>query len=56
MFFYQSDEVDIENDADFEFVNTFDHLKNEFELKVLARYNYDRNTDSVGVIFKSLKQ
>ena len=26
-FFYQGDQIDIENDADFEFVNTFGHLK-----------------------------
>ena len=30
MFFYQGDEVDTENDADFELVNTFGHLKREF--------------------------
>ena len=55
MFFYQGDEVDIENDADFEFVNTFGHLKREFELKVMARCNYDRNTDSVGIIVQKAK-
>ena len=49
-FFYQGDEVDIENDADFEFVYTFGHLKREFELKVMTRCNYDRNTDSAGII------
>ena len=51
MFFYQGDEVDI----DFEFVNTFGHLKREFELKVMARCNYDRNTDSAGIIVQNAK-
>ena len=55
MFFYQGDEVDIENDADFEFVNIFGHLKREFKLKVMARCNYDRNTDSVGIIVQKAK-
>ena len=54
-FFYQGDEVDIENDADFEFVNTFGHLKREFELKVMTRCNYDRNTDSMGIKAKTMK-
>ena len=54
-FFYQGDEVDIENDADFEFVNTFGHLKREFELKVMARCNYDSNTDSAGIIVQKAK-
>ena len=49
-FFYQGDEIEIENGADFEFVNTFSHLKREFKLKVMARCKYDRNTDSVGII------
>ena len=55
MIFYQGDEVDIENDADFEFVNTFGHLKREFELKIKARCYYDRNTDSVGIIVQKAK-
>ena len=54
-FFYQSDEVDIENGADFEFVNTFGYLKREFELKVMARCKYDRNTDSAGIIVQKAK-
>ena len=54
-FFYQGDEVDIENDADFEFVNTFGHLKRWFELKVMARCKYDRNTDLVGIIVQKAK-
>ena len=48
-FFYQGDE------ADFEFVNTFGHLKREFELKVMTRCNYDRNTDSAGIIVPKAK-
>ena len=55
MFFYQGDEVDIENDADFKFVNTFGHLKREFELKVMARCNYERNSDSAGIIVQKVK-
>ena len=55
MFFYQGDEVDIENDADFEFVNTFGHLKREFELKGMVRCNYGRNTDSAGIIVQKAK-
>ena len=55
VFFYQGDEVDIENDADFEFVNTFGHLKNEFELKVMTRCNYDRNTNLAGIIVQKAK-
>ena len=55
MFFYLGDEVEIENGADFEFVNTFGHLKREFELKVMARCKYDRNTDSVGIIVQKAK-
>ena len=55
VFFYQGDEVDIENDADFEFVNTFGHLKREFKLKVMTRCNYERNTDSVGIIVQKAK-
>ena len=54
-FFYQGDEVDIENDADFVFVNTFGHLKREFELKVMKRCNYYRNTDSAGIIVQKAK-
>ena len=55
MFFFQGDEVDIENDADFGFVNTFGHLKREFKLKVMARCNYERNTDSLGIIVQKAK-
>ena len=55
MFFYQGDEVDIENDAVFEFVNTFGHLKREFKLKVMARCKYDRNTDLAGIIVQKAK-
>ena len=55
MFFYQGDEEDIENDADFEFANTFGHPKMEFKLKVMARCNYDRNTDSAGIIVQKAK-
>ena len=54
-FFYQGDEVEIENGADFEFVNTFGHLKREFKLKVMARCKYDRNTDLVGIIVQKTK-
>ena len=54
-FFYQGDEVEIENGADFEFVNTFCHLKREFKLKVMARCQYDRNTESVGIIVQKAK-
>ena len=54
-FFYQGDEVDIENDADFEFVNTFGHLNREFELKAMTRCNGDRKTDLVGIIVQKAK-
>ena len=54
-FFYQDDEVDIKNDADFEFVITFGHLKREFELKVMARCKYDRNTNSASSIVQKAK-
>ena len=55
MFFYQGDEVEIENGADFGFVSTFGHLKREFKLKVMARCKYDRNTDLVGIIVQKAK-
>ena len=55
-FFYKGDEVEFENSADFEFVNTFGHLKREFELKVMARCKYDRNIDSWALLSKRLKQ
>ena len=54
-FFYQGDEVEIENGADFEFVNTFGHLKRQLELKVMARCKYDRNADSAGIIVQKAK-
>ena len=50
--FYQGDEVEIENGADFEFVNTLGHLKREFKFKVMARCKYDRNTDSAALLSK----
>ena len=54
-FFYQGDEVEIENGADFEFVNTFGHLKREFKLKAMERCKYDRNADSVSIIVQKAK-
>ena len=54
-FFYQGDVVEIENGADFDFVNTFGHLKREFGLKIMARCKYDRNTDLVGIIVQKAK-
>ena len=54
-FFYQGDDVEIEIGAEFEFVNTFGHLKMELKLKVMARCKYDRNTDLVGIIVQKAK-
>ena len=55
MFSHQDDEIDIETDVDFEFVNIFGHLKKEFKFKVMARCKYERNTDSAGIIVQKAK-